>query len=305
MHFDPEQLRVFSALMTEGSTSRASLELRTSRSNVRRIWQHLEEQLGEALFVTRDSGETEPTAAARRLDREMTSLLEEVRRFEATVRKIHQNGRVLRLGADRNLFNTGHFGRVFNTLRHDPRFRISFLEVGAEDGKSALEAGACDLLFTIEGVPGRRLESRELPPMTLDVACSRDRRDPSPVQPEELAHWSWSLAAITEKPRALDTLRHIRKSGGGEGQLWTQPHFMRWAEDTKSAETDAVVCVRPVSFHRLSQVVFLPLGLEASYPLNVSYLKQHPYEFLETMVGHVDRALQSPPRDHGLRSGQS
>jgi len=235
----------------------------------------------------------------------MTSLLEEVRRFEASVRKIHQNGRVLRLGADRNLFNTGHFGRVFNTLRHDPRFRISFLEVGADDGKAALEAGACDLLFSIEGVPGRRLESRELPPMALDVACSRDRTDLSPVQLEELSHWSWSLATITEKPRALDTLQHIRKSGGGEGQLWTQHHFMRWAEDLKSAEADAVVCVRPVSFHRLSQVVFLPLGLEASYPLNVSYLKQHPYEFLETMVGQVDRALQSSPQADGLRSGQS
>ncbi|RYD46845.1 MAG: hypothetical protein EOP83_28990 [Verrucomicrobiaceae bacterium] len=141
-----------------------------------------------------------------------------------------------------------------------------------------------------------------------DVACSRDRHDETPVQPEELANLSWSLATITEKPRALNTLQHIRKSGGGEGQLCTQHHFMRWAEDTRSAEMDAMVCVRPVSFHRLSQVTFLPLGLEASYPLNVSYLKQHPYEFLETMVGQVDRALQNPlpiPPLDGLRPGQS
>lgn len=302
MHFDPEQLRVFSALMAEGSTSRASLELRTSRSNVRRIWQHLEDQLGEKLFVSRESGEAEPTTAARRLEREMTSLLDEVRRFEASVRKIHQNGRVLRLGADRNLFNTGHFGRVFHTLRRDPRFRISFLEVGAEEGKAALECGACDLLFSIEGVPGRRLESRELPPMTLDVACVRDRHDPSPVQPEELCRWEWSLAAITRQPRALDTLRQIRESGGGEGRLCSQHHFLRWAEDTASSDTDAVVCVRPVSFQRLSQVDFLPLGLEANYPWSVSYLKQHPYEFLETMVGQVDRALKIPADGH--RSGQ-
>jgi hypothetical protein len=146
MHFDPEQLRVFSALMTEGSTSRASLELRTSRSNVRRIWQHLEDQLGETLFVTRDSGGTEPTPAARCLEREMGALLDEVRRFEATVRKIHQNGRVLRLGADRKLFTTGHFGRVFNTLRHDPRFRVSFLEVGVKTARrpsNAVPATCC------------------------------------------------------------------------------------------------------------------------------------------------------------------
>jgi DNA-binding transcriptional LysR family regulator len=303
MHFDPEQLRVFSALMTEGSTTRASLELRTSRSNVRRIWQNLEEQLGEPLFVTRENGETEPTSAARRLDREMTSLLEEVRRFEASVRKIHQNGRVLRLGADRNLFNTGHFGRVFHTLRHDPRFRISFTEVSPRDGRAALECGACDLYFSIEGVPGRRLESRALPPMPLDVACARERSEPTPVQPEELSRWNWSLAAITETSRALETLGEIRRSGGGEGQLCSQHHFLRWAEDTRSAETDAVVCVRPVSFRRLSQVVFLPLGVEASYPLGVSYLKQHPYEFLETMVGHVDRALQIPADES--RSGES
>lgn len=302
MPYDLEQLRVFSALMAEKSTSRASLELRTSRSNVRRIWQNLEEQLGESLFLTRENGENEPTTAARRLDREMIALLDEVRRFEATVRKIHQNGRVLRLGADRNLFNTRYFGRVFNTLRHDPRFRISFLEVAEDEGKAALESGACDLLFSIEGVPGRRLEARELPPMPLDVACFRDRHDASPIQPDELSQWSWSLATITGEPRALDTLRHIRSSGGGEGQLCSQHRFMRWAEDATSAEKDAVVCVRPVSYRRLPQVVFLPLGLEANYPLNVFYLKQHPYEFLETMVGHVDRALKSP--EDGLRSGE-
>ncbi len=303
MHFDPEQLRVFSALMAEGSTSRASLELRTSRSNVRRIWQNLEEELGEALFVAKDSGETEPTRAARRLEREMTALLEEVRRFEVSVRKIHQNGRVLRLGADRSLFNTGHFGRVFHTLRQDPRFRVSFIEVTVDDGRAALECGACDLLFSVEGVPGRRLESRDLPPMILDVACARNRNDPSPVQPAELSSWSWSLATITETPRALETLQRIRKCGGGEGSLCSQHHFLRWAEDTGTAAADAMVCVRPVSFQRLSQVMFFPLGLEASYPLNVSYLKQHPYEFLESMVEQVDRTLQPPPDE--FRSGES
>lgn len=303
MHFDPEQLRVFAALMAEGSTSRASLELRTSRSNVRRIWQNLESQLGEPLFVTRESGDTEPTTAARRLDREMAGLMDEVRRFEASVRKIHRDGRVLRLGADRNLFNTGHFGRVFNTLRHDPRFRISFVEVAPDDARPALESGACDLFFSIDGVPGRRLESRDLPPMPLDVACSRRRENPSPVQPAELSGWSWSLATFTGTPLAIDTLKRIRQSGGGEGRLCSQHHFLRWAEDTSSAETEAIVCVRPVSFHRLSQVAFLPLEVEASYPMSVSYLKQHPYEFLETMVNQVDRALNSPA--DGLRPRES
>lgn len=302
MHFDPEQLRVFSAMVSEGSTSRASLELRTSRSNVRRIWQNLEEQLGEKLFVTRESGETVPTAAARRLEREMAALMDEVRRFEASVRKIHRDGRVLRLGANRSLFHTGSFGRVFQALRQDLRFRVSFVEVKAEEGRAALESGACDLLFGVDGVPGRRLETRDLPPMTLDVACARDRKSPSPVRPEELSGWSWSLATITESSRDSETLRHICRSGGGEGSLCSQRHFLRWAEDTATAAIDAMVCVRPVSFRRLTRVAFFPLGLEASYPLNVSYLKQHPYEFLETLAEQVDLALKYPA--DGLRFGQ-
>lgn len=92
MHFEPLHLRAFTALMNEGSVSKASLELRTSPSNVRRIWQSLEEQLGEKLFVPNEIGETSPTTAARALDREMNRLLEEVRRFEASVKRIHQNG---------------------------------------------------------------------------------------------------------------------------------------------------------------------------------------------------------------------
>lgn len=284
--------------MNEGSVSRASLELRTSPSNVRRIWQSLEEQLGERLFVPNEIGETTPTSAAKLLDREMNSLLEEVRRFEGSVKKIHQNGRTLRLGADRNVFNTSHFGRLFNSLRHDPRFRLSFVEVNGDEGRSALEAGACDLLFAVDGTPGRRCESRDLPPLKLDVACERSLSEEPAVSLGDLSHLKWSLAAFTKTSLALDTLQRIEKSGGGSGRLCSQYQFLRWAEESPTDETqEAVVCVRPVSFSRLPRVSFLPLDIDAGFPLHVSYLRQHPYEFLPTIVEQMERALNH--RSHG------
>lgn len=301
MHFEPTHLRAFTALMNEGSVSKASLELRTSPSNVRRIWQSLEEQLGERLFVSNEIGETNPTSAAKLLDREMTSLLEEVRRFEGSVKKIHQNGRTLRLGANRNIFNTSHFGRLFNTLRHDPRFRLSFVEVNDDDGRAALEAGACDLLFAVDGTPGRRCESKDLPPLKLDVAWERTSSEEPMAHVGDLAQIRWSLAAFAKTSLALNTLQHIEKSGGGSGRLCSQHQFLRWAEDrpTDETEAEAVVCVRPVSFSRLPRVSFLPLDLDAGFPLHVSYLRQHPYEFLPTIVDQMEKALNQ--RLHGSR----
>ena len=294
MNLDPLHLRAFTALMNEGSVSRASLELRTSPSNVRRIWQSLEEQLGDRLFISNETGETRPTSAAKLLDREMTSLLAEMRRFEASVDKIHRKGRTLRLGADRNVFNTRHFGRLFNSLRHDNRFRISFLEVSGDDGRGALESGACDMVFALDGTPGRRFESRDLPPMRFDVACARQREGEPALDPSALADLNWSLADFSTRPLALDRLKKIEACGGGSGSLCSQTQFMRWAEERPEGDTEAIVCVQPASFSRSPQVSFLPFESVAGFPLCVTYLRQHPYEFLPVITDQMERALKLP-----------
>lgn len=301
MQFEPQQLKVFTTLMHERSVGRAAVELRTSASNVRRIWASLEMELGEPLFDASERGIALPTRAAERLEREMSSLLTEVRRFEDSVRTIHRTGRVLRLGADRNVFNTSHFSHLFNTLRHDRRFRISFVEVQGAEGRAALESGACDLFFAIEGTPGRRFETRDLPSLPLDVAFAGETSDPG-VAPKKLAEWNWALATFASPLLARETLRRIQKSGGGNGQMCSQNEFLRWIERARQEDTQAVVCIRPASFRRLSQVSFLPLQMEASYPLHVSYLRQHPFEFLEAIVQHMSRALGDST--HGSRSSQ-
>ena len=303
MNFDPVHLRAFTALMNEGSVSRASLELRTSPSNVRRIWQSLEEQLGDRLFVSHENGEARPTPAAKLLDREMTALLEEMRRFEASVQRIHRNGRTLRLGADRNVFNTRHFGRLFNALRNDNRFRISFVEVGGDDGRAALEAGSCDMLFALDGTPGRRFESRNLPPMRFDVACARPREGEPVLSPSSLANLKWSLADFATNSLAMDRLRKIEAGGAGSGRLCSQFQFMRWAEERPEGDTEAIVCVQPASFSRSPQVSFIPLESVAGFPLCVTYLRQHPYEFLPVITDQMERALKTPP--DGSRSSLS
>lgn len=311
MHFDPLHLRAFTALVAEGSVSRASLELRTSPSNVRRIWQSLEEQLGDRLFVATRSGEVRPTPAARLLDREMSPLLEEIRRFEASVQRIHRQGRTLRLGADRHVFNTRHFGRLFKTLRRDERFRVSFVEVAEEEGRGALEAGACDMLFAVDGMPGRRFESQELPPLKFDVAVARrgaEAEAADSMSPADLMKLNWSLAAFARTAVALDTLRKIEACGAGNGRLCSQNQFLRWAEEErgqgeKENETEAIVCVPPASFTGQPQVYFLPLEAVAGFPLNVTYLKQHPYEFLPAVARQMARILE--PLPDGSRSSLS
>jgi DNA-binding transcriptional LysR family regulator len=303
MNLDPLHLRAFTALMNEGSVSRASLELHTSPSNVRRIWLSLEEQLGDRLFISDEIGETRPTTAAKLLDREMTTLLDEIKRFEASVQRIHRNGRTLRLGADRNVFNTRHFGRLFNSLRHDNRFRISFVEVNGEEGRSALEAGGCDMVFGLDGTPGRRFESRELPPMRFDVACAKPREGEPVLNPSALADLNWSLADFATNSLALDRLRKIEAGGAGSGRLCSQLQFMRWAEERPGDDTEAIVCVQPASFSRSPQVSFIPLESIAGFPLCVTYLKQHPYEFLPVITDQMERALKTSP--DGSRSSLS
>lgn len=306
MHFDPLHLRAFTALIAERSVSRASLELRTSPSNVRRIWQSLEEQLGDRLFVATRSGEVRPTPAARLLDREMSPLLEEIRQFEASVQRIHRQGRTLRLGADRHVFNTRHFGRLFKTLRRDERFRVAFVEVPEEESRGALEAGACDMLFAVDGMPGRRFESQELPSLKFDVAFARRQREESAaaLNPSDLADLNWSLAAFARTAMALDTLRKIEACGAGSGRLCSQNQFLRWAEEEQTeGETEAIICVPPASFQGHPQVYFLPLDSIAGFPLNVTYLKQHPYEFLPSVVRQMARILD--PLADGSRSSLS
>lgn len=294
MRFDLDILRVFSAVLAERTTARAAIELRTSRSNVRRVIQMLESRVGEPMFVTGTDGDLEPTAAARHLRREMAGLLGEVERFEDAVRAIHRSGRLLNVGVRKGLFHTAAFAAVARTLREDPRCRVSYVELKRGEDGAALESGACDLVISVEPVAGRRFECHELPEMPVMAAIAGGRPGDDPVEPAELAACDWALAKMAEGPRDEQVLRGLRESFGGRGSLCSYGNLVRWMENPDEAGARAMLCVRPVSSIRAEHVAFRPLACDARYPLSATHLRQHPFEFLEGVVRGAGNALLTP-----------
>lgn len=288
MRIEPETLRAFAVVMTEGTVARAALELRTSRSNVRRILRSLEQALGERLFRG-GRGTLEPTDAARRLQREMGGLMERIGSFDHAVRAIHAGGRLLRIGVKRSLFLTATFAAAARVLREDRRHRVSYVELEADEGRAALESGVCDLVFSVDGIGGRRFQCHGLPDMPV-VAAVRGETDRTPVDPAELAAGGWTLAA-TDSSHDERLLSGIRSSCGGRGDLRPYGSLLRWMERPDAGNERLILCVPPVRGTRVAGVGFRPLAFAASYPLHVTRLRQHPFESLDSVIHGVESAL--------------
>ena len=84
------------------------------------------------------------------------------RKMEESVRKLHQTGRLLRLGAAGGFFRSGLFTDYLARLEISDKFRPCFLRVEPEMAGKSLLAAQCDVYFGIGLCASERLERIDL-----------------------------------------------------------------------------------------------------------------------------------------------
>ena len=103
------QLEVFWIVCREGSYANAALELRSTRTNIKRVCEDFEQVVGRSLFTDGPERTLLPTLFAKGLLGQFTPLARCLRRMDESVRSIHEKGRILRpFTSYRSTYNHGN-----------------------------------------------------------------------------------------------------------------------------------------------------------------------------------------------------
>lgn len=156
------QLEVLRAVYRERSFSNAALDLRSTRGNVKRTCQELEKILGGKLFESEDSPQLQPTSFADTMVAQLGPLIRSVRKLEDAVAMMHETGRVLRLAAAPELFESAWFTGFLRRFRGKCPFRVCCLMFDDRRLQNALLNAECDVFLSSGPVPSEKLETVDL-----------------------------------------------------------------------------------------------------------------------------------------------
>lgn len=273
--------------------SQAAMRLRTSASNVKRIVTALEGELGVPLFDRESRGNFQPTSHADRLDQEMAGFMAEMDSLQQIVTSIREDGRLLKVGAQRWFFETSYFLKLFNLLRQDGRLRATFVEVESGEERTSVESGNCDVFVGLS-VPGsKRLATTHLPPLQMSLGTT----DPLVTVENfsELAKVTpWGLHAPELRASVREWLQNIELAGGGIGRSITTAQLRDWIADPETSTLKAVISAAPAPTDTANPITWAPLPAFPAIPVRATFLIQHPY-------GCIENALQkagSLMKDH-------
>ncbi|MGC4016114.1 MAG: LysR family transcriptional regulator [Luteolibacter sp.] len=169
------QLEVLRAVYRERSFANAALDLHSTRGNIKRMCAELEQILGGVLFENQDAGTLNPTPFAHAMVTQMGPLARSVRRLEDAVATMHETGRVLRLAATPELFESGWFTGFLRRFRTHGSFRVCCLMQDDRRFRTALLNAECDVFLGCGMTPSDKLDIVDLGAGTM--ADHRQQRD--------------------------------------------------------------------------------------------------------------------------------
>jgi DNA-binding transcriptional LysR family regulator len=172
------QLEVLRAVYRERSFSNAALDLRSTRGNVKRMCGELEQILGGTLFENEESGTLEPTPFADAMVSQLNPLIRSVRKLEDAVAMMHETGRVLRLAASPELFETAWFTGFLRRFRSKCPFRVCCLMFDERRFQTALLNAECDVFLAGGMEASDKLESIDLSGADVRRAAYMRRNHP-------------------------------------------------------------------------------------------------------------------------------
>ncbi len=261
------QLEVFRLVCREESYANAALELHCTRASIKRVCQDLEKIVGRPLFEESKASELQPTPFAAGLIAQISPLSRSLRALGATVKNLHQQGRVLRFASAGELFRGGLFSDFLTRLQISDTFRPCFLRIETDRCRTALLNAECDVYFGV-GIPGAdRLDQVELGAIPWRFETGAKFLGPHPASPAELPPHRWWIAEAGDPESAANLLEKFYANGARGGRTLT----------ATSAETPGP---HDIVLHHDTTAHQIPDSPWPGYRFTALLRKHHPYSEL-------------------------
>ncbi len=198
---------------------------------------------------------------------------------------IHENGRVVHVGSSTAVFRTLEFRSFFRELQSLDGIRACYSPVDCENAGKALVSGHCDLFIGCWRGTGSRFVTHQ-----AGVISYRMYRRGSVIPEKESAHRACAVFLYNQNPE-LPPL----PEGHQTWEIIDESRWLYWLDHADECPVGTLILapeaeVDPDWWCAVDEQPTCPV----SQPLNVSFLRQHPYEFLPTLVMKIENRTGCP-----------
>ena len=232
------QLEVFCAVCREASYTNAALELRSTRTNVKRVCDEFQKAIGRPLFEEGPDRTLLPTLFAQGLINQVSPLSRGLRRLGESVKSLHEKGRILRFAAAGEFFRGGMFSDFLARLQISDSFRPCFLRIETSRFRTALLNVECDVYFGVGITATERLDLVNLGPIPWKISVGPEYKGPVPSKPDELPPGKWWISEAGEPEATGRILDAFHTAGAKDGRILSDqisaPDEIVFAHETTS-----------------------------------------------------------------------
>lgn len=212
-------LEVFQTVYREGSYANAAIELHTTRANVKRVCESLEEQFHHALFDEADDKSLSPTPFGIALLSQCGPLARSFLHLGEGIRALQRKGRILRFAASNDYFHDGAFSIILGRIDVVDMFRPCYLRMEPDRFKAALLSSECDVYFGAGITASSRLEIIHLDRIPWSFHPGEKYPDGIPQTPGDLRKGKWVIQAIGDEESGAEVLKAIHHAGAKNGRI--------------------------------------------------------------------------------------
>ncbi len=268
------QLEVFCVVCREASYTNAALELRSTRTNIKRVCDEFEKAVGRPLFEEGPNRTLLPTAFAQGLISQVSPLSRALRRLGESVKSLHEKGRILRFAAAGEFFKGGLFSDFLARLQISDTFRPCFLRIETSRFRTALLNVECDVYFGVGINASERLDLVNLGPIPWKIDRGPRCKGRMPTQPNELPAGKWWLTQAGEPEATTEILGAFHAAGAKGGRILT---------DESPAQDEIVFSHETTARHSAAPDQRWPC-----FQFSAVLRKNHPYsELMPRLMGCV------------------
>ena len=281
---DFRHLSAFQKVYHERNYANAGQSVFATRKSIVRMMQNLERSFDCVLFSEGLRGELHPSPFADRLFNDLRFLNAARHRMKDHIAAIHEDGRVLNVGCSAAVFRTREFRNLFRELQSLGGIRACYSPIDSADAGKALVSGHCD--FHIGCWTG--VASRFVTQPAGGVSLRLYQRGGSGAV-RTVAAVRYVVSMDGQVPETGAT-----PDGPDQWEILHDSQWLYWLDHPEKCPEGTVILGPDVQIdgERWQTLEGGPVSFQQ--PLYASFLRQHPYEFMPTLMEKIQHRIVFP-----------
>lgn len=277
---DFRHFRTFQEVYRERHYANGGRAFAANRKSVVRMIQNLERHFECDFFHEDSRGDLTPSPFAERLNNDLRFLNQARERLEDHIARVHENGRVLRVGSSPAAFRTAEFRGIFRRLQGAERVRAAFTPMDVTDPQKMLISGHCDLYIGSRPPEVARFDCREVG--AISYKCY--------VRAKSAEESQSSNAGAKEYVVALDGVCPNIDSRTGKVIKLADSQWVYWCDHPRECPVGTLIHGPEIEMDSdYWQEIEKTDGQPAvAIPLYLAFLRQHSYEFLPALAASIN-----------------